>query len=60
MEKDISIHSDSSLDTSESSIDEEDPKVPVTEPDPSIIDFEFKKIGGTLFATAFTLLMVGN
>jgi hypothetical protein len=47
MEKEISIHSDSSLDTTDSSIDEEDLKVPVTEPDPSIIDFEFKKIGGT-------------
>ena len=51
---------ESILDTTDSSIDEEDPKVSLTEPDPSIIDFEFKKIGGTLFATAFTLLMVGN
>ena len=46
MEKEISIHSYSSMHTTESSIDEEDPKVPVSEPGPSIIDIEFKKIGG--------------
>ena len=46
MEKKNSIHGYSSMHTTESSIDEEDPKVPVTEPGTSIIDIEFKKIGG--------------
>ena len=44
MEKEISINSDSPVDTTDSSIDK-DHEVPVTEPDPANIDFEFKKIG---------------
>ena len=44
MEKEISIDSDSPVDTTDSSVDK-DHEVPVTERDPASIAFQFKKIG---------------